>query len=85
VQSRGVRTSPHGPAEPRGLDLPLGLGHRLEQLAPALTRALGPVARPDGVLLLLGALSLAVLVVVSFCLLRLLARIRGEGWEMWGS
>ena len=36
-------------------------------------------------MLLLGALSLAVLVVVSFCLLRLLARIRGEGWEMWGS
>jgi hypothetical protein len=67
------------------VELPLGLGHRLAQLAPALTSVLGHVSRPDGVLLLLGALSLAVLVLASFSLLRLLARIRSEEWEMPGS
>jgi hypothetical protein len=63
------------------LGFPLAAGHRLAELPTAFTNALAPLARGDGRLMLLGALALAVLVFASSALLRLLARLRDEGWE----
>lgn len=63
-------------------DLSLVLEHRIEQIPGAVTRALGPVSREDGVLLLFAALGFAVFVVAGSTLLRLLVRIRSEGWEV---
>jgi hypothetical protein len=56
------------------------LGHRLESLQPVLTKALNPPPHGDGLLMLLGALALAVLVFASSMLLRLLARDGGGRW-----
>lgn len=66
------------------VDFPAAVERRIEQLPREVTGALNPVSHEDGVLLLLGALAFAVLVVVSSTLLRLLARIRSEGWEVRG-
>jgi hypothetical protein len=66
------------------VELPFGLGSRLNHLPGVLGAARDPLSHPDGTMLLLSALALAVLVVASGTLLRLLARIREEGWELGG-
>lgn len=64
------------------LAFPLTLIRKTEQLPSAVGRVLTPLSHDDGVLLLLGALALAVLVIASSTMLRLLTRIRDEGWEV---
>jgi len=66
------------------VELPFGLGSPLNHLTGVLGAARDPLSHPDGTMLLLSALALAVLVVASGTLLRLLARIREEGWELGG-
>ena len=81
--SRPAATA-HRSVRHTSVELPFGLARRLDHLPSALSAARDPLSNSDGTMLLLSALALGVLVVASATLLRLLARIRAEGWELGG-
>jgi hypothetical protein len=83
-KTSGPAAATHRSVRHAGVELPFGLGRRLDDLPSALSAARDPLSNSDGTMLLLSALALGVLVVASVTLLRLLARIREEGWELGG-
>jgi hypothetical protein len=56
--------------------------HGVDLLPSSITGPVNRLSRGDPVLMLLGALALGVLVFSSLTLLRLLARVRGDGMEV---
>jgi hypothetical protein len=71
----------HRPTASAHVAFPVLLARRLELLDPGSTGPLRPLTRGDPALMLLGALALAVLVLASTRLLRLLARLGRDGYE----
>jgi hypothetical protein len=75
----------HRKSAPERFTLPAILSHGLNLLPPVFTAPFNTLSHGDPVMMLLGALALAVLVLASLRLLKLLARAGHEGWERPGS